>query len=126
MYCKACGEELAPNQAICLKCGVRAGDGNRYCANCGSRMNPEQAACLTCGVAVKKRGDLNGQDKTSLAIICFFLGGLGVHNFMMGETKKGILKIATTFCFGIGYILALVDFIKILTDSYVIDPDKLI
>ena len=58
--------------------------------------------------------------------IGFFLGGIGIHNFMMGETKKGIFKIVMAFCCGIGGILALIDFVKILMDKYVVDPDKLI
>ena len=31
-----------------------------------------------------------------------------------------------TFCFGISVIFALIDFIKILTDNYVWNPDKLV
>lgn len=60
-----------------------------------------------------------------MAVVCFFLGTIGVHNFIMGETKKGIIKIVTS-CIGVGSILALIDFIKILTDKYVIEPDKFI
>ena len=43
---------------------------------------------------------------------------------MMGETRKGIIRIIFTFfvC-GVGSIFALVDFIKILTDSYVVNPE---
>ena len=37
---------------------------------------------------------------------------------MMGETKRGIWKIVLSFCCGIGGILALIDLIKICTDSY--------
>jgi hypothetical protein len=44
---------------------------------------------------------------------------------MMGETKKGIVKIVASLCFGIGAILALIDFIKILTDKYVVNPDAM-
>lgn len=125
MYCTTCGEELNANQAICLKCGVKVGTGTAYCANCGSQMQPGAAVCLNCGVASKKTGDFAGYDKITIALICFFLGGLGIHNFMMGETKKGVTKIVADFCFGLGAILALIDFIKILTDSYVVDPDKM-
>lgn len=82
---------------------------------------------MNCGVAVKKaNGDLNGQDKTVMLLVSFFLGGLGVHNFMMGETKKGIFKIVMSFCCGLGAIFALIDFIKIAMGSYVVDPTKLI
>lgn len=113
------------NQAICLKCGVKVGQGNAFCDNCGKEVNPAAEYCLNCGVALKKANAGYGNyDKTVIAIVCFFLGGLGIHNFMLGETKKGIVKIVLNFCFGIGSILALIDFIKILMDKYEVNPDK--
>lgn len=127
MFCKNCGEAMNDNQAICLKCGVKAGEGNSYCANCGSATAPGAEVCMNCGVAInnkKSGGDLAGKDKITIALICFFFGGLGIHNFMMGENKKGVIKIVLSLCFGIGAILALIDFIRILTDSYVVDPNK--
>lgn len=125
MFCKNCGEQMNDNQAICLKCGVKAGGGNSFCANCGNAIAPEAEVCLNCGVAVKKAGaDYGNYDKMVIALVCFFLGGIGIHNFMLGETKKGIVKIVLSFCFGIGAILALIDFIKILMDKYEVNPDK--
>lgn len=126
MYCRNCGEPMNANQAICLKCGVKAGVGNRYCANCGNPVDVNASVCLNCGCAIRNinESDLNGKDKTAMALLCFFLGGLGIHNFVMGETKKGIVKIVLAFVCGISGILALIDFIKILTDKYVVDPDK--
>ncbi|MBR5451669.1 MAG: TM2 domain-containing protein [Clostridia bacterium] len=127
MFCKNCGEPLNDNQAICVKCGVKVGDGNAFCGNCGKPVEPNAEVCLNCGVALKKAaGDLAGQDKIVMILICLFLGGLGIHNFMMGETKKGVVKIVTTFLCGVGGILALIDLIKIATNKYVVDPDKLI
>lgn len=116
------------NQAICLKCGVKTGEGNAYCANCGSAVNPNAEVCLNCGVSTKKSiaGDLGGKDKIVIALVCFFLGGLGIHNFMMGETKKGIFRIVMSLICGLGSIFALIDFIKILMDKYVVDPTKLV
>lgn len=113
------------NQAICVKCGVKTGDGSNFCQNCGQPMSAGADVCLACGVAQKKAGDLAGHDKITMALLCFFLGGLGIHNFMMGETKKGIFKIVLSLCFGLGAILALIDFVRILTDKYEINPDKL-
>ena len=130
MFCRNCGEAMNDNQAICLKCGVQTGNGNAYCANCGQPVNPNAAVCLSCGVAIQNaavaaNGEyLAGKDKLTMALVCFFLGGLGIHNFMMGETKKGVVKIVLSLCVGIGGILALIDFIKILTDKYVVDPTK--
>ena len=132
MYCKACGSEMNENQAICLKCGVETGKGNSYCSNCGKPVAPEAAVCLNCGVAIKsedkKKNEkyLNGHDKMVIALVCFFFGGFGVHNFMLGENKKGIFKIVGLFLCGISGILALIDFVKILMGSYVVDPEKLI
>ena len=131
MYCRNCGSEMNDNQAICLKCGVSTGDGNAYCANCGNAVDPNAAVCLSCGVAIQKKaakaaagGNLAGHDKVTMALVCFFLGGLGIHNFMMGETKKGVLKIVLSLCCDIGGILALIDFIKILMDKYEVNPEK--
>ena len=125
MFCRNCGESLNENQAICLKCGVKVGDGKSFCANCGKPVNENASVCLSCGCAIaqeqkKGEGNLNGQDKMTMALVCFFLGAFGVHNFMMGEKKKGILKIVFFFFGGIvSGIWALIDFIKILTDKYV-------
>lgn len=127
MFCKNCGENMNDNQAICLKCGVKTGEGSAYCANCGQPVAEGAEVCLNCGVAIKKSaaaGNLGGKDKITMALICFFLGGLGIHNFMMGETKKGVLKIVLSLCAGLGGILALIDFIKILMDKYEVNPDK--
>lgn len=129
MYCKNCGKEINENQAICLSCGVKKGVGSTFCENCGQPVTAGSDVCLNCGVAVKKSGasgDLAGKDKTTMIIICLLLGGLGIHNFMMGETKKGVLKIVLSLCFGLGGILALIDLIKICTDKYEVDPDKFI
>ena len=52
------------------------------------------------------------QSKSTMAILCFFLGGLGIHRFMMGYTGIGILMLLTG---GVCGILALVDLIRILT-----------
>ena len=124
MYCKNCGEQMNDNQAICLKCGIKTGQGESFCANCGQSVLPGAEVCLNCGVAVKKANDYGNYDKIVIALVCFFLGGLGIHNFMLGETKKGIVKIVFSLLCGIGGILALIDFIKILLDKYEVNPDK--
>ena len=116
------------NQAICVKCGVKVGEGNHFCANCGNTIAENADFCMNCGVAVKKAasGNLNGQDKVVMIIVCLFLGGIGIHNFMMGETKKGVFKIIMSLLCGIGGILALIDLVKIAMGSYVVDPEKLV
>jgi len=127
MYCKNCGEVMNDNQAICVKCGVKVGQGTTFCANCGNTVDPSADVCMNCGVAVKKAGgDLNGQDKVVMILVCLFLGGLGIHNFMMGESKKGIFRIVMSLCCGLGAIFALIDLVKIAMGTYVVDPNKLV
>lgn len=107
---------------FCKNCGTQLQSGQNNCANCGAPVNVAPVN----PVQNNKSSNLNGQDKTTMALVCFFLGGIGIHNFMMGETKKGIFKICMSLLCGIGGILALIDFVKILTDSYQYDPEKLV
>ena len=50
-----------------------------------------------------------------LATICFFLGELGIHRFVVGKIGTGILYLFTFGLFGIGLI---VDFIMILCGTF--------
>lgn len=145
MYCKTCGSEMNENQVVCLKCGCAKGTGTQYCANCGGELAPNAFACMSCGVAadfgaqntavaktntgssILENGGWCPADKEKIVaiLLCFFIGGLGIHNFYLGEAKKGILKLLTCWFF-LGGILALIDFIKMLMGSYEVNPDKLI
>ena len=46
-----------------------------------------------------------------LAAVCFFVGILGIHRFMMGDTTNGILMLLTAGGCG---VWTLIDFIRIL------------
>ena len=51
-----------------------------------------------------------------LAAICFFVGALGIHRFVMGDTLNGVLMLLTAGGCG---IWTLIDFIRILSgDMY--------
>ncbi len=57
-YCKNCGAQLNENAAVCTKCGVLVGDGNKFCPNCGAEPDPLAVICVKCGYELKpiKRG----------------------------------------------------------------------
>lgn len=153
MYCRNCREYIHSNQSSCPRCGVRRGSGQRYCPRCGRSTHSVDVVCDHCGTRLRssgshhhhhhhyherssdyydnhshsrKRNSLNGHDPSMMAVLCFFLGGIGIHNFVMGETKKGLLKIFLVMLCGTSFILGLIDFIRILSGTYEVDPDKFI
>ena len=55
------------------------------------------------------------KSKLVAALLCFFLGALGVHRFYVGKVGTGVLYLLTCGLFGIGI---LVDFIMILVGAF--------
>lgn len=130
MFCKNCGSEIDPNAAVCVKCGFQKGTGNKYCPNCGVEVAEGQAVCVNCGVALKPVVVANGEQKSKLvavllALLAFFLGGIGFHDFYLGYTKYGVIKIILAVCTcGIGsWIWSFIDLVRLLTDSLNVDAN---
>lgn len=99
MYCRNCGEALSEKAAVCVKCGVKKGIGGNFCHNCGSQTAPNAAVCLKCGVSLTAAsGDI--KSKMVAGFLGIFLGGLGVHNFYLGFTKKAALQLMLSLVFG--------------------------
>ena len=124
MFCRNCGNEIDPQAAICVKCGFAKGSGNSYCHNCGAQVAPGAAICTNCGFAQAQ--PVNGEQKSKLVavLLCFFLGSISIHDFYLGYTKYGVIKIILTVCTGVGGgIWALIDFIRLLIGSIKTDAN---
>jgi TM2 domain-containing membrane protein YozV len=52
-----------------------------------------------------------GKKWLTAVLLCFFLGGLGIHRFYLGYTWQGIVQLLTLG--GLG-IWVLIDFIRII------------
>lgn len=92
VFCRECGAAINRLAVICPKCGVPAGD--------------RPAAAVTISGGSRK-------NKFIAAILAFFLGGLGVHHFYLGNPAIGILYLL--FCWTlIPAIISLVEFVVFL------------
>ena len=87
-----------------------------YCHACGSQMHSSAHACPGCGAAHQSQGASQSQKRIlPAAILCFFIGFLGVHRFYVGKVGTGILQLVT---FGGLGIWAFIDFIMIVIGSF--------
>ena len=136
MFCTNCGNEIADNTVVCVKCGVPVNTEKKFCPGCGCAINSNQAICVKCGISLETtKGKKNkalqstgGQtssekNRTTAGILALLLGGIGVHEFYLGNHVSGIIRILITiigaFIFFLGPcvsgIIALIEGIKFLT-----------
>ena len=90
-HCYACANILDVRAEICPKCGVRQP------VIPGTAMVPAPTAALT-----------TTRTKTSAALFAFFLGGLGIHKFYLGQAGLGVLYLV--FCWT--FIPSLIGFVE--------------
>ena len=122
MFCKNCGREMHEKAFACMGCGFAKDTGDKFCANCGKEVNPGAAICVNCGAALKAEAAnvATGAQKSKLVavLLAFFLGGIGIHDFYLGYTKNGVIKIILSVCTVIGgQIWAFIDFVRLLTGA---------
>ena len=127
MNCRNCGNQIDPMAAVCIHCGVAAGNGNRFCGNCGAPSNPGATICTQCGVAFPVPVPAGMQkSKIAAGILGILLGGLGIHNFYLGYTGKAVAQLLISilsigFLSFVSAIWGLVEGIMILTGSIAVD-----
>lgn len=95
-----------------------------FCSKCGKEIHDEAVICVHCGCAVENKSVTEGE-KSWLAtlLLCFFLGGLGVHRFYTGHIGIGVVQLLTAGGCG---IWTLIDFIFILLGKFKSADGKLL
>lgn len=91
-----------------------------FCPNCGAEVNDNAVVCVKCGCALPKGNaevDLNKSEKDWIVtlLLCFFVGGFGIHRFYVGKIGTGILQLITLGACG---IWTLIDFIVIACGNF--------
>jgi TM2 domain-containing membrane protein YozV len=99
MFCNNCGTQIDDRAVVCIKCG--APTANYTAPSTTGFQNP--------GVAAE------GFDWLTTLLLCFFVGGLGIHSFYTKKTGIGIAQLLTLGGCG---IWALVDLIMIITENF--------
>lgn len=117
----------------CPQCGRTVNDGASYCPECGAyqyagpdpKAQPQQIVQPQIVYVQQPQSQpqmnngrirLHDRSKTVAALLAFFLGGLGIHKFYLGQIGMGVLYLL--FCWTwIPSIIAFVEFIIYLCTS---------
>jgi type IV pilus assembly protein PilA len=89
-----------------------------FCRGCGASIHESAPTCPHCGAPQAAVTALNRpiKSQTVAALLCAFLGGIGVHRFYLGNIVLGIFYVL--FCWtGIPGLIAFVEIFVILFTS---------
>lgn len=109
---------------ICMKCGRENQNGAAYCNGCGAPLpqpntppvyNAQPMYNAQPGYPAQYPYPISPMNRWIAFILCFFVGGLGVHRFYVNKIGTGVLYLFTAGLFGIGW---LVDLIMIACGSF--------
>jgi TM2 domain-containing membrane protein YozV len=105
-----------------------AGTGMVFCYKCANSIFEEAEICPHCGCRQKRnsarayRDDTQGlgtsanPSRVVAFLLAFFLGGLGVHKFYLGQISMGMLYLV---CFFLGFLLFFIPTFVVLVISFV-------
>lgn len=94
---------------FCKKCGKEIADDTKFCPSCGTQLDVVENS------EIKADGNVSSKSRLAALLFGILLGGIGVHNFYLGHTGKGIAKILMTV---FGLIFYIAEIVKLATASY--------
>ncbi len=93
---------------FCPNCGKEVAEGSQFCDNCGAPLNVQQAQVAPQGQPVQpgqpmQQAPVGTAQKSKLCagLLGIFLGGLGIHNFYLGNTGKAVTQLLISTIGGI-------------------------
>ncbi len=112
MFCKNCGKKLNADEKFCSACGTPASnfEQNQQQTGYGYQYQSQN----------RYQNDVQYSSKSRIAagLLGIFLGGLGIHNFYLGFTSKGVIQLILTICTcGLAQIWGFIEGILILAKS---------
>ncbi len=84
-----------------------------FCRACGKEVHKSAKSCPQCGATFTVTGK---KSRITAALLAFFLGGLGIHKFYLGQTIQGLLYLIFCWTF-IPALIAFIEFIIYLCSS---------
>lgn len=105
--CPYCGqhfeveEEFAGQSVECSSCGklftISAPEPTKRCPMCGEEILAVAKKCKHCGEYLDEfNRPIQRKSRTAYVLFCLFLGGIGAHNFYIGQIWRGMVKIAAS------------------------------
>lgn len=139
MFCRNCGTELAYKEDPCKKCNYKRGFGVNYCPDCGAETEARARKCTECGATLFVMRNTKPRSRIAAALMAFFIGMFGIHNFYLGYMRKGLLQVivsvigliivfafGTLFTIGAPVVMALwgiIEGYQLITGAIRVDAD---
>ena len=96
---------------FCSKCGTSVAESQSFCSSCGEKINGSPEVSSPASSVREESGTL-------IFLMALFFGGWGIHQFIAGNTKRGLVYL---LCATLGACLIvppLVIFILVLIDLF--------